>query len=100
MNPAAVTTSDAVMNGHFHFRKSKFVFLNNSIEPVLPASRWLSSRWFYSTSKLDTNHCRKVPYFRRARPRQVELPYHKIAGSIKALQMLSVTSCFWPPSST
>jgi hypothetical protein len=48
MNPAAVTTSDAVMNGHFHLKKSKFVFLNNSIEPVLPASRWLSSRWFYT----------------------------------------------------
>ena len=32
-NPATVSTSEATMNGHFLPRKSKFVFLNNSIEP-------------------------------------------------------------------
>ncbi len=32
MNPAAVNTSEAMINGHFLPRKSKFVFLNNSIE--------------------------------------------------------------------
>src|SRR5512133_3570391 len=30
--PATVNTSEAIMKGHFLPRKSKFVFLNNSIE--------------------------------------------------------------------
>ena len=34
IHPAAVNTSDKPMNGHFLPRKSKLVFLNNSIEPV------------------------------------------------------------------
>src|SRR5580765_334070 len=34
INPAAVNTSDKPMKGHFLPRKSKLVFLNNSIEPV------------------------------------------------------------------
>src|SRR5579884_1925391 len=29
--PATLKTTDAPMKGHFHRRKSKFVFLNNSI---------------------------------------------------------------------
>src|SRR3989442_7121121 len=33
--PATVSTSDAMMNGHFLPRKSKFVFLNNSIAQPL-----------------------------------------------------------------
>src|SRR5438874_13586309 len=31
-NPATVNTSEAIIKGHFLPRKSKFVFLNNSIE--------------------------------------------------------------------
>ena len=34
INPAADNTSDKPMKGHFLPRKSKLVFLNNSIEPV------------------------------------------------------------------
>src|ERR1700733_10333166 len=34
INPAADSTSDNPMKGHFLPRKSKLVFLNNSIEPV------------------------------------------------------------------
>src|SRR3954462_9191690 len=37
-NPATVSTSEAIMNGHFLPRKSKFVFLNNSIEPCRTGS--------------------------------------------------------------
>jgi hypothetical protein len=33
-SPATVKMSDAPINGHFLPRKSNFVFLNNSIEPV------------------------------------------------------------------
>src|SRR3954468_22673651 len=33
MKPATVNTSEAIIKGHFLPRKSKFVFLNNSIEP-------------------------------------------------------------------
>jgi len=32
-----VSTREMPMNGHFQRRKSKFVFLNNSIEPIRPA---------------------------------------------------------------
>src|SRR6266536_4353674 len=35
ISPAAVSTREAMMNGHFLPRKSKFVFLNNSIR-MLP----------------------------------------------------------------
>src|SRR4029079_10143986 len=34
INPATVNKSETPMNGHFLPRKSKLVFLNNSIEPV------------------------------------------------------------------
>jgi hypothetical protein len=34
IHPAAVNTSDKPMKGHFLPRKSKLVFLNNSIEPA------------------------------------------------------------------
>jgi hypothetical protein len=36
INPATERMIDAIMNGHFFPRKSKFVFLNNSIRHCLP----------------------------------------------------------------
>src|SRR5262245_28509633 len=43
--PSAVSTSEAMMNGHFLPRKSKFVFLNNSMNSIFPASDRVRHRY-------------------------------------------------------
>src|SRR6266542_6836124 len=64
INPAAVSTREAMMNGHFLPRKSKFVFLNNSI-------RMLPCRF---SKALDTSFRSLVPAARLGAERQAKPP--------------------------
>src|SRR5437762_11067419 len=88
INPAAVNTSDRPMKGHFLPRKSKLVFLNNSIEPV--------------TAGLECQtpaRRQKFPpaTFPNIQNSQNDLGYHKPKS--QTIQILSVTARFCPPNS-
>ena len=54
INPAAVSTSEAIIKGHFLPRKSKFVFLNISIKAASPAKAY--ERQYGATSGEGTTN--------------------------------------------
>src|SRR5438270_3880097 len=77
-NPATESTREAPMKGHFHFRKSKFVFLNISMEPCRAGCLF----------ELDTGLSKIVPQIAR-----------RVKTRPQGYQILSSVNCLRPESS-